>query len=419
MSRTNFTIPLVHGLGLAVCLSLLGDLAMYAVLVTQLDLVGLSLAGAGLMLSVNRLIRIPGNPIVGLLLDRLGRRPLFLAGMALAVLATSSYGLVRGFWPFLLARLAWGVAWMLINVGGRTMILDASTPADRGRLLGLYHAWMWAGFAAGPLLGGLLTDLLGFRPAMFALAGLTAVGAAVAFVAVTETRPPPAVDVRGQVGKAAPPAPKPAVARVLAWMRPFRASLVVIAALFLVTQFGGEGVVTATLTWLVEQRFGSTFVVAGLALGAASTGGALLALHSLIAAAAGPLAGYLSDRRIGRRPAIAASLAIAMLGFALLALDRSAVMLIVGVIALAFGSGAALATLTAQAGDLAPTGRRGTVMGVFAAIGDAGLMAGPLVAFALAPTFGLGTVYLLCLAVFGAALGWFWLRPVDTAPGSC
>ena len=248
MSRTNFTIPLVHGLGLAVCLSLLGDLAMYAVLVTQLDLVGLSLAGAGLMLSVNRLIRIPGNPIVGLLLDRLGRRPLFLAGMALAVLATSSYGLVRGFWPFLLARLAWGVAWMLINVGGRTMILDASTPADRGRLLGLYHAWMWAGFAAGPLLGGLLTDLLGFRPAMFALAGLTAVGAAVAFVAVTETRPPPAVDVRGQVGKAAPPAPKPAVARVLAWMRPFRASLVVIAALFLVTQFGGEGVVTATLT---------------------------------------------------------------------------------------------------------------------------------------------------------------------------
>ncbi|MBM4458679.1 MAG: MFS transporter [Chloroflexi bacterium] len=419
MSRTNFTIPLVHGLGLAVCLSLLGDLAMYAVLVTQLDFVWLSLAAAGLMLSVNRLIRIPGNPIVGLLLDRLGRRPLFLAGMALAVLTTSSYGLVRGFWPFLLARLAWGVAWMLINVGGRTMILDVSTPADRGRLLGLYHAWMWAGFAAGPLIGGLLTDLLGFRPAMFALAVLTAIGAAVAFVAVPETQFSSATAARGLGERATPPAPKLSATGVLGWIGPSRTGLVVIAVLFLATQFGGEGVVTSTLTWLVEQRFGSSFIVGGLALGAASAGGALLALHSLIAAAAGPLAGYLSDRRTGRRPVIAASLGFAMLGFALLTLDRSALTLILGVILLAFGSGAALAALTAQAGDLAPTGRRGTVMGVFATIGDAGLMAGPLVAFALAPTFGLRTVYLLCLAVFGAVLGWYCLRPVDTAPGSC
>jgi len=41
-------------LGLAVCLSLFGDLILYVVLITQLDVVGLSLAAVGVMLSVNR-----------------------------------------------------------------------------------------------------------------------------------------------------------------------------------------------------------------------------------------------------------------------------------------------------------------------------------------------------------------------------
>ncbi|TEU17773.1 MAG: hypothetical protein E3J21_07535 [Anaerolineales bacterium] len=56
-------------LGLAVCLSLFGALTLYAMLVTQLDVVGLSLGTVGVMLGVNRLIRIPGNPLAGVLLD--------------------------------------------------------------------------------------------------------------------------------------------------------------------------------------------------------------------------------------------------------------------------------------------------------------------------------------------------------------
>ncbi|MCU0502628.1 MAG: MFS transporter, partial [Anaerolineae bacterium] len=79
-------------LGLAVCLSLLGDLTLYAVLVTQLDVLGLSLAAVGVLLSVNRLVRIPGNLVAGILFDRWGRRPLFLVGMTLGVLSTASYG---------------------------------------------------------------------------------------------------------------------------------------------------------------------------------------------------------------------------------------------------------------------------------------------------------------------------------------
>jgi len=65
-------------LGLAVCLSLFGDLTLYAVLVTQLETTGLALGAVGIMLGINRLIRIPGNLLGGLLLDRYGRRRLFI-----------------------------------------------------------------------------------------------------------------------------------------------------------------------------------------------------------------------------------------------------------------------------------------------------------------------------------------------------
>ena len=87
-------------LGLAVCLSLFGDLTLYAVLPSQREVVGLSLASVGVMLGINRLIRLPGNPLIGARFDRVGRRRLFLLGMALGTCSTLGYGLVTGFLPF-------------------------------------------------------------------------------------------------------------------------------------------------------------------------------------------------------------------------------------------------------------------------------------------------------------------------------
>ncbi len=177
-------------LGFAVALSLLGDLALFATLTTQLDALGLTLAQAGILLSVHRLVRIPGNPIAGALMDHLGRRPLFVLGMVLAVAATASYGLVSGFWPLLLGRVCWGLAWTLINVGGLNMVLDLSAANTRGRLAGIYNAWVWVGYALAPLLGGFLVDAAGFRPAMLVLAGITALGLAAAGLLLPETLPP-------------------------------------------------------------------------------------------------------------------------------------------------------------------------------------------------------------------------------------
>jgi len=176
VSFKDSPLRVLFPLGVAVCLSLFGDLMLYAVLPTQREVVGLSLGAVGIMLGINRLIRIPGNPVVGVILDRSGRRRLFILGMLLGTLSTLGYGLLQGFVPFLLTRLAWGVSWTLINVGGMAMVLDVSTPANRGQLTGFYNAWMLVGFALGPLGGGFLVDTIGFRAAMLIYAGVTAIG---------------------------------------------------------------------------------------------------------------------------------------------------------------------------------------------------------------------------------------------------
>ncbi len=176
-------------IGMAVALALFGDLSLFAVLVTQLEVTQLTLAQVGILLSIHRLIRIPLNPLVGVLQDRVGRRIPFLIGLTLAVVSTVMYGLSHGFLPFLISRLIWGTAWACINIGGMSMTLDLCTPQNRGRLTGLYNIFIWVGFAIGPALGGRLSDTAGFQTAMLVCAAISAAGLLFSFFFVKETYP--------------------------------------------------------------------------------------------------------------------------------------------------------------------------------------------------------------------------------------
>jgi len=397
LAPSRILIPL----GLAACLSLFGDLTLYTVLVTQLDKVELSLAAVGVMLSVNRLIRIPANPLIGKLLDRWGRRRLFIFGMLLGALTTASYGIVYGFWPFLVVRLLWGIAWTCINVGGMAIVLDISTQFNRGRLTGIYNAWLWGGFALAPLLGGFLVDNIGFRLAMLACAGLTFIGLIVAAVALPETsfRVMEGIQRKSHQRLNLHHYLRESLHKIKGLLRR-KSNLVIVSLLLLITKFAGEGVVLSTTSLLIQQHFGSTVPLGALTLGIASAGGMLLALRSLIAGVTGPLTGYLSDSRIGRWTVIAGSLIFGVIGFGLLSWAPSLVVILLGIVLGAISGGAALTILAAQMGDLTSSGKEGMTMGVFATIGDIGSAAGPFLAFALLTIVDLQWVYFLCGLVF-------------------
>lgn len=380
-------------LGLALALSLPGDQTLYAVLPNHTSAMGVGVGAVGVLLGVNRLIRIPGNPLAGMLYDRRGRRHLFLLGLLLGVISTAVYGLARGFWPLLAGRLLWGMAWSLINVGGLMMTLDISSDADRGRWIGLYQVFFRLGLAFSPLLGGFLTDALGFRPALLVCAAVTGSGLLIASLALPETRGASVVPARGVASNPQPQEFKSPRGR------PDR-QILAAAYIYLVTLFAGSGVLMSTISLYLGQRFGDSVSLGGVALGVASLGGITLALRSLLGMLAGPAVGYLSDRRGERWSVVLGGALMGVVGFVVLTLGTGVWGIVIGVALLAFGNGALTTALPALVGDATTVGRRGKAVGWLTMAGAAGSAAGPLLAYALLSVVDLRWVYLLCAVVF-------------------
>jgi MFS family permease len=384
-------------LGLGTALSLMGDATLYAVLPTHTADAGITLAGVGVILGVNRAIRLVTNGPTGLAYDRWPRRSLFVPALLIGALSTAMYAATRGFWPLLLGRLLWGLAWSGIWVGGATMILDVTTPANRGRWTGLYQTWFFLGTALGSLAGGVLTDLLGYAMTMWVGALVTAGGCAAAALLLPETRPPT-------------PSHR-SLASAVAASVPLRANGPLLAAVALqaVNRFAISGVLSATLALVVQQRVADL----PIAVGAASATGILLAGRTIFSMAAAPLCGSLSDRLGSRWGVFAWTIGAGLVGFVFLAWGNLAGVL-AGVVLTALANGGMQAMSTTLTGDLVSPAQRGRAIGLLHTAGDAGSAVGPPLAYVLMPLVSLGGVYVACavLCLAGVLLAaHFHVRP--------
>ena len=102
-------------------------------------------------------------PIYGKLSDIFGRRPLFIFGISVFIL-----GSVLSTFSTSMLMLAGFRAFQGIGAGGLTalatvLIADIISPRERGKYMGLMGAIMAVGMVGGPLLGGALTDSVGWR----------------------------------------------------------------------------------------------------------------------------------------------------------------------------------------------------------------------------------------------------------------
>ncbi len=127
----------------------------------------------------------------GRLSDFLGRRPIFLCGSAIFSGASLLICLSASPAQLIAARFLQGVG-DAMTFGVSAAILVAAVPSQqRGRALGVNLAFIYAGLALGPLLGGMFTTWLSWR-FIFALTALLGV---CAFVLVArfwkEARPAP------------------------------------------------------------------------------------------------------------------------------------------------------------------------------------------------------------------------------------
>ncbi|WP_238173725.1 MFS transporter [Kribbella speibonae] len=340
-----------------------------------------SLLTLGLLLALYDGAEVLLKPVFGTIADRIGARPMLLFGLAGFAVASGIYVLVdRPGWLWV-ARLGQGAAASAFSPAASALVARLNPTANHGRAFGSYGFYKSIGYTAGPLLGGGLVWLGGFR-LLFGVMTVLAAGVAVwALIAV------PAV----------PPLPRT------------RQTVLDLARRITDPQFLRPTAALAAATAALSVGVGFLPVTgASDGLGTIATGAAV-SLLAATAAVVQPRTGRALDAgKLTTRTGIALGLGLAALGFVSAALPGVAFLLVASAL---IGAGTGIITPLGFAALAAstPPERLGQTMGTAELgreLGDAG---GPLFVAAIATVAVLDAGY-LALAVL-LALALLILRP--------
>jgi MFS family permease len=318
------------------------------------------------------------GPLVGYLVDRLGRRRWIYLGLAVSTIALFVFPLNREI-PYLVAvHAVQGVAAAMIIVSSLTMVTDASNTRNRGKEMGVYDFANLGGYMVGILAAGILTRLASTTSPFYFAAALAAAGAIFAYFKVEETR---SFDKRNTLSP---------IETLKLLLEDRRAAAMFPIWLAITT------IVGVALTF--GPRFGPSPFLTSIFFG-----GSVLVL-----AVTQPLFGHLSDRYGRDKLMMFGLLSILGLFYTAISMLRGRLGFWIGApFLIVFGLGcfafppAALASL----GDLAPERSRGTTMGVYSVVISFGTIIGPLVGGFLLDRYGPTSLFYVGLVVLIGALG--------------
>ena len=134
------------------------------------------------MLTLSSLILVGGS-----LGDRLGRRRIFLVGIAWFGIASVLCGLAQGTGLLIAARGLQGIGGALLTPGSLALIQSLIAEEDRPRAIGYWSAWSGVAGAVGPLLGGWLVEVLSWRWVFFINVPVAVVVIAIGVLRVPES----------------------------------------------------------------------------------------------------------------------------------------------------------------------------------------------------------------------------------------
>ena len=134
--------------------------------------------------------------VAGTLADRLGRRRVFAAGLAIFTIASLVAGLAPDATTLNLARAIQGIGGAIMFAVSLALVAQ-EFPAgrERGMAMGIYGATIGIAVAIGPLVGGALTDALGWESVFFINVPIGAAALAVTQLRLRESRDPNATRI--------------------------------------------------------------------------------------------------------------------------------------------------------------------------------------------------------------------------------
>ncbi len=333
----------------------------------------------GLLLAIYAAMQFLFGPVMGVLSDRFGRRPVLLIALAGAAVDYVIMALTDHLAVLFVGRAIAGIAGASIVVA-TAYIADISTPPERARRFGLMQACFGIGFIAGPVLGGLLGEFSLRYPFLLA-AALNGINFAVGLLVLPESHHPQRRPLR------------------LANLNPFASfrwalgmpALVPLIAIFFAMHLVGQG---PGSLWVIygEDRFGWDTWMVGLSLG-------VFGLFHAVAQAflTGP-----ATARLGERRTLTLGIACDAIGFALMAFAAATWMVLPVLVFLSLsgiGIPALQSMISRQVGEAQQGELQGTVAGVMSLASIFGPLAATMFYAATAATWS-GTVWLAAAALY-------------------
>jgi MFS family permease len=132
-------------------------------------------AEIGLAYGLFSLSAVLARPAIGWLVDRLGRKPVLLAGAAMFALSPALYALFHSLWAFLGVRIFHGVGIAAFTTAYTAFVADLASPGRRGEAIGLSGVTNNLGMLFTPALGVLVVARWGYAAHFVIAAGITLV----------------------------------------------------------------------------------------------------------------------------------------------------------------------------------------------------------------------------------------------------
>jgi MFS family permease len=322
--------------------------------------------------------RFLGEPLTGLLSDRMNRRNNLLVGLLVMALAFALMAGVDVAWPFLPLSALLGIGTGFLWPASYAMAADMYSEGGRGKAVGVLNVAQLVGFGIGALAGAYLLDQVSATPVFLVALAATAASWAIAYTSL------------GAPGRRALESRRHAqtdgTRAVLT--RPV-VSLAVVVALFAI----GSSTVIPAIRPYGEEVLDVSFSKLTSGLIPAIAVGAALYIP----------AGHAADR-LGRLPPLLAGLAIAPLGMLGIAAVDEFVPAMVAASLIFAGYVICVPAFNSAMMDLAPLNRRGAVMGIVVAVQGLGLALGPVIGGVISDQVSPATAFRSGAAVMLAAL---------------
>jgi DHA1 family multidrug resistance protein-like MFS transporter len=341
---------------------------------------GVSRTAAAAVVSAFALMRLVSALGCGRLVNKIGARVVLGTGIAIVAGSSALAGLAQSYPELLILRGIGGVGSAMFTVSASSVLLGATTSAQRGRAMGTFSGGFLLGGIAGPLLGGLVTGI-SLRAPFFVYAVTLAIAGGVGLARLPRHR---------QNGTpAAVAAISPMTVRAAIRLPAFRAA----AAANLADNWAALGVRAAIVPLFVTEALHERPLWTGIGFSVFTAGN----IATLV------LGGRWADSR-GRRPMLIIGCASSAAGMAMLALPPSVLLFLAAMVIFGLGSGLLDVAPGAMLGDVVG-GRGGTVIATYQMSGDVGSLSGPLIAGALADSTGYGSAFgTTAVVLVGAAL---------------